>query len=58
MLSFRKLEAKMQACKNWTGPGAAGRSFGAGQGRANPYCEFLVVANRILSPAQENKVRQ
>ena len=33
MLSCRKLEADMQAHKNWTGLRAAGRSFGAGQGR-------------------------
>ena len=45
MLSCRKFEADMQARKNRTGFGAAGRSFGAGQGRANPYSELAMDAD-------------
>ena len=45
MLSCRKLEADMQAHKSRTGFGAAGRSFGAGQGCANHYSEFAMDAD-------------
>ena len=58
MLSCRKLEATMQARKNWTGLGAAGRSFGAGQGHANSYGELAIEADRSPSAAQGNEVRQ
>ena len=58
MLSCRKLEADMQARKNRTGFGAAGRSFGAGQGRANPYSELAMDADHSPSPAQGNEVGQ
>ena len=58
MLSCRKLEANMQARKSWTGFGAAGRSFGAGQGRANPYSELAMDADHSPLPAQGNEVGQ
>ena len=58
MLSCRKLEADMQARKNWTGLGAAGRGFRAGKRHANPYSELVVEANRSLSLAQRNKIGQ
>ena len=58
MLSCRKLEADMQAHKSRTGFGAAGRSFGAGQGRANPYSELAMDADHSPSPAQGNEVGQ
>ena len=58
MLSCRKLEANMQAHKNWTELGAAGGSFGAGQGHANPYVELALEANHSLSPAQGNELGQ
>ena len=48
----------MQARKSRTGLGAAGRSFGAGQGRANPYGELGIEADRSPSPAQGNEVGQ
>ena len=48
----------MQAQKNWTGLGAAGRSFGAGQGPANPYSELPMEAYHSLLPAQGNEVEQ
>ena len=35
----------MQTHKNWTGLGAAGKSFGAGQGRADPYGELVIEAD-------------
>ena len=58
MLSCRKLEADMQARKSRTGLGAAGRSFGAGQGHANPYGELAIEADHSPSPAQGNEVGQ
>ena len=58
MLSCRKLEANMQAHKSCTGLRAAGRSFGAGQGRANPYSELAIEADHSPSPAQGNEVGQ
>ena len=58
MLSCRKLEADMQARKSRTGFGAAGRSFGAGQGRANPYSELAMDTDHSPSPAQGNEVGQ
>ena len=48
----------MQACKSHTGLGAAGRSFGAGQGHANPYSELAIDADHSPLPAQGNKVGQ
>ena len=54
MLNCRKLEVNMQARKSCTGLGAAGRSFGAGQGRANPYGELAIEADHSPSPAQGN----
>ena len=56
MLNCRKLEANMQALKSCTGLGAAGRSFGAGQGRANPYGELAMEADHSPSPTQRNEV--
>ena len=58
MLSFRKLEANMQAHKSCTGLGAAGRSFGAGQGRAKPYSELAIDADHSPMPVQGNEVGQ
>ena len=58
MLSCRKLEANIQARKSCTGLGAAGRSFGAGQGRANPYSELAIDTDHSPLPAQGNKVGQ
>ena len=57
MLSCRKLEADMQARKSCAGLGA-GRSFGAGQGHANPYGELTIEADHSPSPAQGNEVGQ
>ena len=48
----------MQAHKSLTGFGATGRSFGAGQGLANPYGKLAMDADHSTSPAQGNKVRQ
>ena len=48
----------MQARKSQTGLGAAGRSFGAGQGRANTYGDLVMEADHSPSPAQGNEVRK
>ena len=40
----------MQARKSRTGLGAGGRSFGAGQGRANPYSESAIDADHSPLP--------
>ena len=57
ILNFRKLEAGMQAHKDWTGLGATGRSFGARQGHSNPYSDLVMEEDRSPSPVQGNKVR-
>ena len=56
MLSCRKLETNMQARKSCTGLGAAGKSFGAGQGRANLYSELAIDTDHSPLPAQGNEV--
>ena len=48
----------MHAHKIQTGLGAAGRSFGAGEGHANPYGELAKEADHNPSPDQGNEVGQ